>query len=295
MKRIALIGLGTMGNGIAVNLLKGGFQLHVYNRTREKAAPLLTQGALWADSPAAASAQAELVLSVVGDDAASRDVWLGPQGALGGGRPGTVVVECSTLSLAWVRELHAAAQAQGLRFCDSPMAGSKSAAASGALILYVGADPEVFEAIQPVLRSFSQTQTYFGPPGSGAAFKLINNMMAAAQVSALGEGIALAEKAGLNKEAVLQAINGGVLASTVVKMKAPNIVSRQHDDVYFALRWMHKDLTYALRVGDEAGVPLPVAAGVREMFRMAIQRGLGDKDWSAVSEIVRGESDEPWQ
>jgi 3-hydroxyisobutyrate dehydrogenase-like beta-hydroxyacid dehydrogenase len=112
-------------------------------------------------------------------------------------------------------------------------------------------------------------------------------MMAAAQVVALGEGMALAEKAGLNMEKVVEAVNSGVIASTVVKIKVPNIVARKHDDVYFALRWMHKDMTYALRIGDELGVPLPVAAEVREIFLMAIQKGLGDLDWSAVSEVVR--------
>jgi len=287
MKHIALIGLGTMGSGIASNLLKSGYKLYVYNRTREKAAPLLAQGALWAESPSAAAAQAELVIAVVGDDAASRAVWLAPDGVLVGARPGTYVVECSTLSLAWVRELHAAAHAKGLQFADAPMAGSRTAAESGTIMLYIGAESNVFQTIQPVLQSFSQGQIHFGPPASGAAYKLINNMMAAAQVAALGEGIALAEKAGLDMETVMQAVNSGVIASTVVKMKTPNIVARKHDDVYFALRWMHKDMTYAIRIGDELGVPLPIAAEVREIFRMAIQKGFGEQDWSAVSEVVR--------
>lgn len=287
MKRIALIGLGTMGSGIAANLLKGGFELHVYNRTKEKAEPVIAQGAIWAESPSVAAARAELVLAVVGDDAASRAVWFGPDGALQGARTNTFIVECSTLSLAWLRELYAAVQAKGLCFADAPMAGSKPAAASGMISLYVGADPEVFEAIQPVLQSFSKSQIHFGPPFSGAAYKLINNMMAAAQVVALGEGIALAVKAGLNMDKVLQAVNDGVLASTVVKLKTPNIIARKHDDVLFALRWMHKDMTYALHIGDELGVPLPVSAEVREMFRMALQHGLGDLDWSAVGEVVR--------
>jgi 3-hydroxyisobutyrate dehydrogenase len=287
MKRIALIGLGTMGIGIAANLLKGGYELHVYNRTKEKAAPLIAQGAVWAESPVGAASSAEMVIAVVGDDAASKAVWFGPDGALAGAKSGTFVIECSTLSLAWVRELHAAAKAKGLKFADCPMAGSKPAAASGTISLYVGAEPEVFKAIQPVLQSFSRAQIHFGPPSTGATYKLINNMMAAAQITALGEGMALAEKAGLNMDTVLQAVNEGILASMVVKMKAPNIISRKHDEALFALRWMHKDMTYALRIGDELGVPLPVSAEVREMFRMAMQKNLGDLDWAAVGEIVR--------
>jgi 3-hydroxyisobutyrate dehydrogenase len=287
MKRIALIGLGTMGSGIAANLIKGGYELHVYNRTKEKAAQLISQGAVWAESPSAAASRAEMVIAVVGDDAASREVWFGPDGGLADAQPGTFVVECSTLSLAWVRELHAAAQAKGLKFADCPMAGSKPAAASGTISLYVGAEPNDFKTIRPVLQSFSRAQILFGPPSSGATYKLINNMMAAAQVAVLGEGMALAEKAGLNMNTVLQAVNDGVLASLVVKMKAPNIIARKHDDALFALRWMHKDMTYALRIGDELGVPLPMSAEVREMFRMAMQKGFGDLDWSAIGEVVR--------
>ncbi|HMK61305.1 MAG TPA: NAD(P)-dependent oxidoreductase [Dissulfurispiraceae bacterium] len=288
MKRIALIGLGTMGTGIAGNLLKGGFELHVYNRTKEKAAVLVSQGAKWAESPAAAASSAEVVIVVVGDDAASKAVWLGPDGAVAGAKPGTYVVECSTLSLAWVRELYVAARDKNLRFADCPMAGSKPAAAAGTIQLYVGAESGDFAAIQPVLQSFSRSQIHFGAPSSGATFKLINNMMAAAQIAALGEGMALAEKSGLNMDKVLQAVNEGVLASMVVKMKAPNIIERRHDDALFALRWMHKDMTYALRIGDEVGVPLPVSAEVREMFRMAMQMGFSHLDWSAIGEVVRG-------
>jgi len=287
MKEIALIGLGTMGSGIAANLLKAGYNLHVYNRTADKAAPLLKKGASWAESPAAAASRCEAVIAVVGDDAASKSVWMGPDGALSGARPGTYVMECSTLSLSWVMELHAAAVARGVKFADTPMAGSRPAAHSGTLTLYVGADPEVFTAIQPVLGSFSRNQIHFGPPSTGVTYKLINNMMAAAQVAVLGEGMALAEKAGLDMDKVLSAVNEGVLASKVVTMKAPNIISRKHDDAMFALRWMHKDMTYALRIGDTLGIPLPLSAEVREMFRMALQKGLGDMDWSAIGEIVR--------
>src|SRR5574337_596041 len=154
MQRIALMGLGIMGSGIAQNLLKHGFPLAVYNRTREKAQPLLAEGAQWADSPRAAAAQAEVVISVVGDDAASRAVWLGPEGALAGAPPGAVIVECSTLSLDWMRELNGLAQERSLRCVDAPLAGSKLAAEGGTLTLLVGAEPAVLESLRPVLQAF---------------------------------------------------------------------------------------------------------------------------------------------
>jgi 3-hydroxyisobutyrate dehydrogenase len=288
MARVALLGLGTMGGGIAQNLVQRGFPLHVYNRTREKAQPVLALGAHWADSPRAAAAQAEVVLSVVGDDAASRAVWLGPEGALAGAPPGAVIVECSTLSLDWIRELNGLARARSLRFVDAPLAGSKLAAEGGTLTLLVGAEPAVLESIRPVLQAFSSHVIHFGPPGSGATYKLINNMMAAVQLAALGEGIALAEKSGLNMETVMQAVSTGAASSPVVKGKVQNVVARSFGEAHFALRWMHKDLTYALRAADALGVPLPTAAAAHEVYRMALQKGLADLDWSAVAEVVRG-------
>ena len=288
MARIALLGLGTMGSGIAQNLVKRGFPLHVYNRTREKAQPVLALGAHWADSPRAAAAQAEVILSVVGDDDASRAVWLGPEGALAGAPPGAVIVECSTLSLDWIRELNGLARERSLGFVDAPLAGSKLAAEGGTLTLLVGAEPTVLESIRPVLQAFSSNIIHFGPPGSGAAYKLINNMMAAVQLAALGEGIAMAEKAGLNMQTVMQAVSTGAVSSPIVKGKVQNVVTRSFGEVHFALRWMHKDLTYALRAADALGVPLPTAAAAREVYRMALQKGLAGMDWSAVTEVIRG-------
>ncbi len=288
MTSVALLGLGTMGNGIAQNLARRGFPLHVYNRTREKAQPVLALGAHWADSPRAAAAQAEVVLSVVGDDAASRAVWLGPEGALAGAPPGAVIVECSTLSLDWIRELNGLAQERSLRCVDAPLAGSKLAAEGGTLTLLVGAEPAVLESIRPVLQAFSGNIIHFGPPGSGATYKLINNMMAAVQMAALGEGLALAAKAGLNMETVMQAVSTGAVSSPIVKGKVQNVVARSFGEAHFALRWMHKDLTYALRAADALGVPLPAAAAAHEVYRMALQKGLADVDWSAVTEVVRG-------
>lgn len=287
MASVALLGLGIMGSGIARNLLKHGFPLHVYNRTREKAQPLLAEGAHWADSPRAAAAQAEVVVSVVGDDAASRAVWLGPNGALAGAPPSAVIVECSTLSLDWVRELNALAHERSLNFVDAPLGGSKPVAAAGTLTLFVGAEPAVLESVRPVLQAFSSNLIHFGPPGSSITYKLINNMMAAVHLTALGEGIAMAEKAGLNMETVTQAVGTGGVSSPIVKGKVQNVVARSFGEAHFALRWMHKDLTYALRAADALGVPLPSAASAREIYRMALQRGLADLDWSAVTEVVR--------
>ncbi len=125
MTKVALFGQGLMGSGIAQNILKAGFPLTIYNRTKAKALPQLEKGAQWADTPSGAAGAADVIISVVGDDAASRAIWLGEDGALAGLRPGALAVECSTLSLDWVRELHALVTGRGCRFMDAPLTGSK--------------------------------------------------------------------------------------------------------------------------------------------------------------------------
>ena len=287
MTNVSLLGLGIMGSGIARNILKAGFPLTVYNRTKEKAASLLDAGAHWADSPAAAAKDADVIISVVSDDDASREVWLGAQGALPALRSSAVAIECGTLSLEWIRQLHAYAADYNVSMIDAPLGGSKHVAEAGTLTLFIGADDDALEIARPVLSAFATNLMHFGPPTSGATYKLINNLQGALHLLALGEGVALAERAGLNMETVAQALANGAVASPMVKGKTPNVINRTHEDVNFALRWMHKDLTYALRAADELGVPMPMVAAARELFRMAMQQGKGDLDFAAVTEIVR--------
>ncbi len=287
MTNVSLLGLGIMGSGVARNILKAGFPLTVYNRTKEKAASILEAGAHWADSPADAAKDADVIISVVSDDDASREVWLGSHGALPALRSSAVAIECGTLSLEWIRQLHAYAADYNVSMIDAPLGGSKHVAEAGTLTLFIGADDDALEIARPVLSAFATNLMHFGPPTSGATYKLINNLQGALHLLALGEGVALAERAGLNMETVAQAITSGAASSPMVKGKAQNVIDRTHEDVNFALRWMHKDLTYALRAADELGVPMPMVAAARELFRLAIQQGKGDLDFGAVTEIVR--------
>lgn len=293
MLRVAVLGLGTMGFGIAQNILKAGLPLTVYNRHHAKAKPLIDQGARWAETPRAAAAEADVVLSVVADDAASRAIWLGEAGALAGAQPGQILAECSTLSLEWIQEWYAQAWARDVQAMDTPLFGSKLAAAAGQLTVYAGAEEPTFAAAQPVFQAFTTTLVRLGAPTAGTIYKLINNMMGAVHLAALGEAIALAEQAGLDLPAVAAAINTGVASSPMVKNKLGNIVRRDYADVHFALRWMHKDLSYALRLGEALEIPLPTVAAAREMFRMGLQRGLGDLDCAAEAEVVRSVHIEP--
>jgi 3-hydroxyisobutyrate dehydrogenase len=287
MQTVALLGLGVMGTGMGQNLLKAGFPLIVYNRTRVKAAPLAALGARIADTPKEAASNAQVVLSMVGDDTASRAIWLGEDGALAGAQPGAIAIECSTLSLEWVRELTSLAVRRNLAFLDSPVTGSKDAAEAGELRLLVGGDAAVLEQARPVLEAVSRRLDLFGPNGSGALAKLINNLMGAVQVVVLAEGLALAERAGLDMEQVLSLIINGAPGSPIVKGKAARMANSDYDDTQFALRWMHKDATYALRAADEFGAPMPTLAAAREIYRMARNLGLDEADFAAVIEALR--------
>jgi 3-hydroxyisobutyrate dehydrogenase len=172
--KIALLGLGIMGAGMAHNLLKAGYPLTVWNRTAAKTQPLVAAGATAAATPREAAHQADIVIGMVADDAASQYAWLGEDGALAGMHSGAIAVESSTLSMAWIREWHATAAAKGVHAADAPVTGSKIAANDGKLNFLVGSDTATFEAIKPVLLSCGQSAIHFGPAGSGAIYKLVN-------------------------------------------------------------------------------------------------------------------------
>jgi len=293
MPQVALLGLGVMGSGIAHNLLKAGYTLSVYNRTPSKAAPFAELGARVAATPREAAQGADLVISMVGDDVASQAVWIGEGGALSVVQANAILVECSTISLDWARDLAQRCTALGLAFLDAPVTGSKDAAEAGELRLLVGGDAEVLELARPLLESFSRRIDHYGPNGAGVVAKLINNLMGAVQAAALAEGLVLAERAGLNMEQVVALVINGAPGSPIVKGKAARMAARDYEDTQFALRWMHKDATYALRAAAEFGVPMFTVAAARELYQLARNLGLDEADFAAVAEALRPSSAAP--
>jgi 3-hydroxyisobutyrate dehydrogenase len=286
MQQIAFLGLGTMGTAMARNISKAGFPLIVYNRTRAKAEALATSEIRLAQTPREAAQQSDVIISMVGNDQASQQIWLGEEGALDGARPNAVLIECSTLSLAWVRQLAELAASRHLAFLDSPVTGSLPAAQAGHIGLFVGGNAAAFQRVQPVLQAMSQFQSHLGASGAGAKMKLVINLIIGLQAEALAEGLNLAAAAGLNMEQVVALLANGGVGSPVVKMKIEPMVQRQYTP-HFALRWLHKDLTYALRLADEVNMPMPALATVREIYRLAGNLGLDEADFSAVIEALR--------
>lgn len=290
MQQVAILGLGIMGSGMAHNLLKAGFSLTVYNRSRDKATALESAGAQVAETPRAAAESADVIVAMVANDEASRAIWLGDDGALAAVRPDALLIECSTLTTGWVRDLAELAGQRGAAFLDAPVTGSKPVAESGKLGFLAGGDSSAFERARPILEAMGENINHLGPVGSGATMKLINNLMGGVQVAVLAEGLLLAEQAGLDMQQVVALLTNGAPGSPIVKGKAPRIAARDYE-THFALRWMHKDLSYALDEAARHNVPLPTVAAAREIYRLAIGQGLGDQDFAAIAETLRPKAD----
>jgi 3-hydroxyisobutyrate dehydrogenase len=284
--KVALLGLGTMGRGMAVNLLKAGFPLTVYNRTRAKAEALAGDGAVVAENPARAAEGATVVLAMLADDEASRAAWLGADGALDRMQPGSIVMECSTLSPAWVAELDGAVRNRGLRMVEAPVTGSRTQAEAGQLNFLVGADEETLALVAPVLRSMSKEIVHLGPVGSGAQLKLINNFLCAVQVTSFAEALTWMERTGLKRDAALELLKKGAPGSGILSAMADRMTRRTYE-VNFLLRLMAKDVRYAHAAAAERGVALSMAEPARALFGRAQEQGLGEKDMAAVVEAVR--------
>ena len=283
---IALLGLGTMGRGMAANLLKAGFPLTVWNRTKAKAEFLTHTTATVADSPAQAVQNSAIVLAMLADDAASRAAWLGHDGALAAMPSGSIVVECSTLSPDWIRELHEAVKDRSLRMVEAPVTGSRNQAEAGQLNFLVGADQETLAVVTPVLQCMSKEILHLGPVGSGAQLKLINNFLCAVQVASFAEALVWMERTGLRLDSAIDFLKRGAPGSGILSAMSERMTQRTYD-VNFLLRLMAKDLRYARVAAAELGIEVSTSSPAQNLFRLAEEQGLGEKDMSAVVEVVR--------
>lgn len=283
---VALLGLGIMGSGMAHRLLGAGFPLTIYNRTAEKAAAFGERGAKIVVRPREAVGRADIIISMVADDSASRSVWLGEHGALGAALSGAVLIESSTLSLRWVKELAAAAAARGCELLDAPVTGSKAQAASGELNFLVGGSAVALDKARITLSVMSRAIMHVGPSGSGALLKLVNNFLCGVQVASLAEAVAWLEKSEGDCEQMLEFLKNGAGGSPLIKIVSERM-SRKDFTPNFLLRLMAKDLGYAVEEASRHSLELATGASAHEVFKRAIANGQGDKDMSAVVEQFR--------
>ena len=289
MARVGFVGLGSMGAGMAARLLSAGHEVRVHNRTAERAGPLVDRGAALALTPRAAAEGAEAVFTMVSDDEASRAVWLGEDGVLAADTaPGCFAVECSTLSREWVRALAGAARARSCRYIDAPVTGLPDAAADGRLTLLVGAEEGDLAAVQPLLDLLATSVLHFGAVGAGTAYKLIINLMGAVQIAGVAEGMAMAERAGLDLELVAHAIETGQAASPQVVRNAWRMVADDHaDPVLFSGRLRRKDAAYGVRLADELHLAARLGRTALEGLDQLVAAGLGEQNESSIIAVAR--------
>jgi 3-hydroxyisobutyrate dehydrogenase len=291
MSKVAFVGLGNMGHAMARRILAAGYDLNVYNRTASRAATLVQEGAIYCATPVATCEGADIIVSMVADDLASRAVWLGPDGILAA-KPAidALAVECSTLSHAWVIELSMEVQRRGCRYIDAPVTGLPEAAASGDLTLLVGASAEDLEAARHLFAAFSKRIIRFGEVGAGTAYKLIVNMLGAVQIASAAEAMAIAERAGLDLHVVADAIALGQAASPQVIRNTRRMADDDHNrNVVFTPVLRLKDVQYGLQLAQNLGIGSPFGSLASTKFRQLCELGFERDNESNIIEIARRE------
>ena len=285
MTAVGFIGLGAMGGRIAGRLLASGNVVHGTNRTRSKAEPLIERGLVWGDSPRAVAEQADVVFSMVADDAALEAITDGPDGILAGLRPGSVYVDMSTVSPDVSRKLADRVYGLDAVMLDAPVSGSVPAAEAGTLAVMVGGDAATAEWIEPLLRQFGETVTHVGPNGAALMMKLAVNISLAAQMIAFSEGVLLAEWSGIDPKVAVDVLSSSAVGSPMLRMRGPLLFDRP-DEAWFDVKMMQKDVGLALEQGRLWQVPMPSAAMANELLTAAAVQGYGDQDLVAVYDVL---------
>ena len=286
-RNVAFLGLGVMGYPMAGHLAKAGHRVTVYNRSAAKASRWLGEySGKSAPTPAAAAAGADLVLMCVGNDDDVRAVIFGADGALAAMRSGTILVDHTTASARIAREIHAAAAASGIGFLDAPVSGGQAGAENGKLTIMVGGDEPAFRTAEPLLAHYARAVTLMGGPGSGQLTKMFNQICIAGLVQALAEGVAFAEKAGLDVERALDVISKGAAQSWQMENRGKTMVADKFD-FGFAVDWMRKDLALCMAEARARGAALPVTALVDQFYARVQAQGGGRYDSSSLVRLLR--------
>jgi 3-hydroxyisobutyrate dehydrogenase len=303
-ERVAFLGLGIMGSRMAANLARAGFDLTVWNRTGSTAEAFCSEHrAQLALTPAEAAAGASIVITMVVDGDQVREVLLGSDGAAIQAQPGTVLIDCSTIGPAATRQIGAALAQRGVALIDAPVTGSSPRAQDGTLTFMVGSSDQEFQRIGPVLRAMGELIVHCGPMGHGQMVKLINNAVAAANATVVGQALLVGSRAGVDLDALVEVMASGAGGSTMLDLKAGPM--RDHDyttlfkvgssgreeiQPFFKLEHMLKDVRLCLEEGQRLGVPFPSAAFAREILSAAMGRGHAEHDFAALIDVLEGQA-----
>jgi 3-hydroxyisobutyrate dehydrogenase-like beta-hydroxyacid dehydrogenase len=283
---VSVLGLGAMGARMAARWLDAGHRVRVYNRSPERAGPLRTRGAEVAASPRAAADGADVVVSMVRDDAASESVWLDPDaGALAGLKPGAVAIESSTLTPVWVRRLAERVTSAGAEFVDAPVVGSRPQAEAGQLIYLLGSTPEALDRVRSLLDVTGGAIHHVGAVGSGAVMKLCVNVLFGIQTAALSEMLGLVSRSGIDLDAAVELL--GALPITSPAMKGMGgLIARREFVPQFPIDLVEKDFGYAEAAASTVGATVPLTGCAREVYARARQAGFGGDNISGVAQLV---------
>ena len=285
--RIAFIGLGNMGGSMALNLMKAGHTLIVYDVRKEAGAPHVAQGAKWAESVRDAASQGELILTSLPGPPEVEAVALGPEGIIHAAQPGSVFADLSTNSPTVMRKIYAAFKAKGIHVLDSPVSGGAIGAKRGTLQVMVGGDEGIYNEVKGVLGAMGNNIGYMGAIGSGSIAKLVHNMISIVSRALIAEGFTLGVKAGVKPEALLEAIRGASFGQgLILSHMIPDVVLKgDFDNVRFALKLARKDVGLATALAREYDVPMPLAAVGEQIMVEAMARGWGERDSTSPWEL----------
>ena len=285
-ERIGFVGTGIMGRPMAHNLLKAEYALTVHNRTRSKAQQLVSEGAIWADSPADAAANSDVVITCVPDTPDVECVLLGEGGVIEGAEPGLICVDMSTISPAATKQMGAALEAKGVILVDAPISGGEVGAIEGKLSIMMDGPNAAVGKVRPVMEVMGRTVTYCGPLGSGQMTKLANQVMVIHTIMSIAEGLAFAEKAGLDLETTWQVTCAGAAGSHSLKVLGRKILDGDLKPA-FMVDLQQKDLRLVMECADQIKQPLPGVALVRQLLAVLQAQGRGRHGTQALIDVIR--------
>jgi len=285
MANIAFIGMGSMGSRMALNLIKAGHNVYVWNRNIKRTISIVEAGARAANSPREASENADFVISMLRDNDASKSAWCdNNNGALVGMKPGAIAIDCSTLTVDWVRQLNQYCADKNIKFLDAPVAGSRPQAEAAQLIFFVGGNKNTFDQAHPILLSMGNAIHYAGTSGTGASIKLAVNALFGIQVATMAELIGLFKTAGLDANHAVDILTSTPVCSTAAKVASSAMLAGNFSPM-FPIELVEKDFSYAAAAASENGLVTPMTQAAWRVFQHAVERGFGDDNITGVAQV----------
>lgn len=287
-ERVGFIGTGVMGSSMVRHLLKAGYEVHVFNRTKEKAMPLVEEGAVWQDDPAVVTTETDVVITIVGYPADVEATYLGERGILQAADAHHILIDMTTSTPSLAQKLYEAGKAKGVAVLDAPVSGGDKGAREGTLTVMVGGDEAAYNKVLPILETFSGKVMLQGPAGSGQHTKMANQIMIAGTMTGMTELLVYAKAAGLNIERVLEQVGSGAAGNWSLSNYAPRILQQDYSPGFFVKHFL-KDLKIALDEAEKLGVDLPGTRLAKDLYERLTEKGHGDDGTQALIKLWWGE------